>query len=460
MTPEPMWSLAAAADAVEGHLAGPDAAFFSVGSDTRAMRPGDLFVALVGPNFDAARFARAALQGGAAGVMVNRDADTDLEPAIRVADTRLALGRLAAAWRARFSMPVAAITGSNGKTTVKEMLAAILRERVAPAQAVLATEGNLNNDIGLPLTLLRLRATHRFAVLEMGMNHAGELAYLTGLARPDVALVNNAQAAHVGLLGSLEAVAAAKAEIFEGLGPTGTAVINADDAHAGLWRELNRARAVVDFSLGGTAAVSGRLAPDGVLRIDTPLGATEIRLAVAGEHNARNALAATACALSMGAGLAAIKAGLQGFHGVPGRLQRKCALHGACFIDDSYNANPDSTRAALAVLACANGPRILVLGDMGELGEDAPALHADIGLAAKQAGVARLFALGELSAEAVRAFGAGGMHYARIEELLADLENALAPGVTVLVKGSRFMKMERVADSFTHDVEQGDEPCC
>ena len=392
------------------------------------------------------------MQQGAAGVVLDAAQAPDIAPAIRVDDTRLALGRLAAAWRKRFAIPVVAITGSNGKTTVKEMLAAILRVEAGSDAAVLKTEGNLNNDIGLPLMLLRLRETHQFAVLEMGMNHAGEIDYLTRLARPDVALVNNALTAHVGFLGSIENIARAKGEIFNGLTDAGIAVFNADDPHAGLWRESNARRCIVDFGIRQPASVRGRYQSQRIsvrrLPLTLPNACLDIALQVPGEHNVMNALAAAAAAFALDVSYRSIVAGLSGFTGVKGRLQRKPALHGSTFIDDTYNANPDSVKAALAVLAQQPGRKVLVLGDMGELGSDAAAMHAQIGLAARAAGVDRLLALGDLSKETVAAFGAGAMHFERIQELLAELENELTADTTVLVKGSRFMQMERVVQSF------------
>jgi UDP-N-acetylmuramoyl-tripeptide--D-alanyl-D-alanine ligase len=331
------------------------------------------------------------------------------------------------------------------------MLAAILRLEAGADDAVLATEGNLNNDIGLPLMLLRLRDAHQFAVLEMGMNHAGEIDYLTRLAQPDVAVVINALTAHIGFLGSVEAIARAKGEIFAGLSASGIAVFNADDAHAHLWREQNAQRPVVDFGLATASKVRGRFAPTAfgsALTVELPNGTLEVTLQVPGQHNAMNALAAAAAACALDVGHGSIVAGLSGFSGVKGRLQRKPALHGSTFIDDTYNANPDSVKAALAVLAQQPGKKLLVLGDMGELGADAAAMHAQIGLAARAAGVDRLLALGELTKETVGAFGAGAMHFERIQELLAELENALSADTTVLVKGSRFMQMERVVNSF------------
>jgi UDP-N-acetylmuramoyl-tripeptide--D-alanyl-D-alanine ligase len=431
---------------------GPDATVLRVSTDSRSIRPGDLFIALRGEKFDGGQFAQQALEQGAVGVVLDAAQAPAFATAIRVDDTRLALGRLAAAWRQRFDIPVVAVTGSNGKTTVKEMLAAILRAEAASDDAVLATEGNLNNDIGVPLMLLRLRPEHQFAVLEMGMNHAGEIDYLTRLARPDVALVNNAMTAHIGNLGSVEAIARAKGEIFNGLSDAGIAVINADDPHAFLWREANARRSIVEFGLREAASVRGSWQQHGSgaqLHVTLPTARFEVELPVPGEHNVMNALAATAAAFALDVSCRSIVAGLSAFRGVKGRLQTKPALHGSTFIDDTYNANPDSVRAALAVLAGQPGKKVLVLGDMGELGADAPAMHAQIGLAARAAGVDRLLALGEMSKETVGAFGKGAMHFERIQELLAELENALDADTSVLVKGSRFMQMERVVKSFT-----------
>ncbi len=302
--------------------------------------------------------------------------------------------------------------------------------------------------------LLRLRPAHQFAVLEMGMNHAGEIDYLTRLARPDVAVVNNAMTAHIGHLGSVEAIARAKSEIFNGLSDAGIAVFNADDAHAGLWRAANAGRSVIDFGIRQPAKVRGQYRPGpfgSALTLTLPNACLDIALPVPGEHNVMNALAAAAAAFALDVSLRSIDAGLSTFAGVKGRLQRKPALHGSTFIDDSYNANPDSVQAALAVLAQQPGRKVLVLGDMGELGDDAAAMHAQIGLAARAAGVDTLLALGELTRETVGAFGAGAMHFERIQELLAELENLLTPDTTVLVKGSRFMQMERVVNSFTEN---------
>ncbi|AAZ96068.1 UDP-N-acetylmuramoylalanyl-D-glutamyl-2,6-diaminopimelate-D-alanyl-D-alanyl ligase [Thiobacillus denitrificans ATCC 25259] len=453
-----MMRLSEAAAMLGVPLPGADAEVVRVTTDSRTLRPGDLFVALRGERFDGGAFAAQALQQGAAGVVLDRAQAPDLAQALRVDDTRLALGRLAQAWRQRFAIPLVAITGSNGKTTVKEMLAAILRVEAGDAAAVLHTEGNLNNDIGVPLMLLRLRDHHQYAVLEMGMNHAGEIDYLTRLARPDIAIVNNALTAHIGFLGSVENIARAKGEIFNGLTDAGIAVFNADDPHAGLWREANRQRCVVDFGLVHATSVRGDYRADefgSALTVTLPNATLDIALQVPGEHNVMNALAAVAGAFALDVSHRSVVAGLAGFGGVKGRLQRKAALHGSTVIDDTYNANPDSVKAALAVLAQQPGKKIFVLGDMGELGDDAASMHEEIGVAARAAGVGRLLALGDLSCATVAAFGTGAMHFERIEELLAELENELAPGTVVLVKGSRFMQMERVVKSFT---EASDAP--
>lgn len=446
-----MMRLSEAASMLDASFGGVDAEVLRVSTDSRSIQPGDLFIALRGDKFDGGAFATQALQQGAAGVVLDHTQAPDIADAIRVGDTRRALGKLAAAWRARFRIPVVAITGSNGKTTVKEMLAAILKVEAGSDDAVLHTEGNLNNDIGLPLMMLRLRESHQFAVFEMGMNHAGEIDYLTRLARPDVAVVNNAMTAHIGFLGSVENIARAKGEIFSGLSAAGIAVFNADDPHAWLWRELNAQRSVTDFGLVQIAAVRGQYQPTefgAKLHLVLPNATLEFELHVPGEHNVMNALAAATAAFALDVSYRSIVAGLSGFAGVKGRLQRKAALHGSTFIDDTYNANPDSVKAALAVLERQVGKKVLVLGDMGELGEDALSLHAQIGLTARAAGVDRLLAIGELTKETVGAFGAGAMHFERIQELLAELENELTPETTVLVKGSRFMQMERVVQSF------------
>jgi UDP-N-acetylmuramoyl-tripeptide--D-alanyl-D-alanine ligase len=452
-----MMRLSEAARAIAAELRGEDRAFESVSTDTRTLAPRALFVALKGERHDGHDFLGLAAEKHAAGALVQDAArlPTNL-PGLVVNDTREALGRLAAYWRGKFEAPLVALTGSNGKTTVKEMLASILRAASTEA-AVHATRGNLNNDIGVPLTLLELGPGHRYAVIEMGMNHAGEIRYLTRLASPDVALVNNAGPAHIEFFASVEAIARAKGEIFEGLKPGGTAVINADDRHAGLWRELAGARRVVEFGLSQPAAVSATYRLkwlESEIVVKTPLGEAAAVLRAPGVHNVRNAVAAAAAAVALQVPAPAIAKGLARYAGVKGRLQRKAGLNGATLIDDTYNANPDSVRAAIAVLAQAPGDKLLVLGDMGELGPGSSELHAEVGRFAREQGIGRMLALGEASAHAARAFGSGARHFDRIEDLLAEARTALAPGVTALVKGSRFMQMERVVTAFAVDGEE------
>jgi UDP-N-acetylmuramoyl-tripeptide--D-alanyl-D-alanine ligase len=445
-----MMLLTQAAEVLNGRVVGNDVRFTSVSNDSRQIVRGDLFVALRGEKFDGYGFIAQAANSGAVAALVNQDSFSGRQEdcsLLLVEDTRLALGELAAHWRGQFEIPLVAITGSNGKTTVKEMLSSILRRAVGSADGVLATKGNFNNDIGLPLTLLGLNAQHRFAVIEMGMNHLGEIDYLTHLATPDVAVINNAGSAHLQGLGSVEAVARAKGEIFSGLRPRGSAIINADDEYAPLWRCLAGAKQLLEFGLSQQADVSGAWRPEGAgshIEVTTPRGRFAAHLQVPGEHNVRNALAATAAAIALSIPLQVIAQGLEDFVGVPGRLQSVITPSGATLIDDTYNANPASLRAAIKVLAQALGNRVLVLGDMGELGAAAIALHAELGKEARQAGIDKLFALGELSRHAVQAFGEGAQHFERIEDLQDALIAQRHTGTTLLVKGSRFMRMERV----------------
>lgn len=455
-----MMTLHEAARAVQSEWAGSnDVLFTSVSTDSRTLQPGSLFVALNGEYFEGARFVAGAADRGAVAAMINAQTNAQDLPAqfpmLRVSDTRLALGQLAAYWRNRFTLPLIAVTGSNGKTTVKEMIAAICRQadtarqehQSAMRDSILATEGNLNNDIGVPQMLLRLREHHRYAVIEMGMNHVGEIAYLAEQTKPDVAVITNAGAAHIEGLGSVEAVARAKAEIFQGLSLQGIAVINADDAHAALWRRCAGARQILDFGLRERARVSAdyELLPlASRIRIRLPDGEVGVMLQVSGVHNIYNAMAAAAATTALGIGKAFIAAGLECFQGVPGRLQKKTGLHQALLIDDTYNANPDSVKAALAVLASTSGKKILVLGDMGELGASSVELHRTIGRDARRAGLDRLLTLGELSAYATQEFGPGGQHFVSLDALLDATEGMLDRDVTLLVKGSRFMRMERV----------------
>ncbi len=456
-----MMTLLDAAQAIGALASGPNVVFTGVCTDSRSVMQGDLFVALKGERFDGHDYIRSALSLGAVAALVDlvdlKGSAQDLGiPLMRVENTRLALGKLARAWRGLNDASLVAITGSNGKTSVKEMVAAILRAELWNAgrgeaqQGLLATEGNLNNDIGVPLTLLKLRPEHRYAVVEMGMNHPGEIEYLSHMASPNIALINNAHRAHLGLLGTVEAVAHAKGEIFSGLRPNGIAIVNADDPHAYVWRELTASHRRLDFALSQPAPVSARYSLTvfgSHIDFRTPLGDISTQLQVPGVHSVHNALAACAVAVALDVKPVSISAGLRAFAGVKGRMQRRSGLQGAVLIDDTYNANPDSVTAALDVLTQMPGAKFFVLGDMGEIGPDGDALHGAIGLYAKERGVDRLFSLGDLSHQAASKFGNGAARYVRAEDLIANLGPLLHSGVTVLIKGSRFMQMERVVNA-------------
>ncbi len=457
-----MMDLFEVARATNGTAYGSNVLFGGVSTDSRSVGRGELFVALRGERFDGHEYLAQASERGACAAVVAVDTVEQLQgkvslPLVAVADTRLALGALAGYWRAKFSLPLIAVTGSNGKTSTKEMIASILQAQAVldgydPAMVVLATQGNFNNDIGLPLTLLKLRTTHRSGVIEMGMNHPGEIGYLTRLAQPTVALVTNAQRAHLEGMGDLQQVAEEKATIYAGLKPGGVALVSADDAFATYWKGVNERRRVVTFGLDKPADVGGKVQLHGLeTRIDltSPKGNAAIRLRVPGLHNARNAVAAAAAALAGGISLAAVVGGLESFRGVKGRLQQKQAAAGAIILDDTYNANPDSVRAGIDVLAATVGRKILVLGDMGEIGAMSGQYHDEIGGYAKSQGVDQLHCLGEAAAQAARNFGAGGHHYKNLEALVQAVQAELTGDTTVLVKGSRFMKMERVVDALT-----------
>lgn len=441
-------TLARAAAELGGAVRGADVRFEDVCTDSRTLKKGDLFIALRGERYDGHDFVSQAAAAGAVAALVDQrhvPAATDLPLAV-VADTTVALGALAAHWRRQFHIPLVAVVGSNGKTTVKEMIAACLRAHSGDA-AVLATRGNLNNHIGLPLTLLALREAHRVAVVEVGMNHPGETAQLAAIAAPTIAVVNNAQREHQEFMLSVMDVAVEHASLITALPEDGVVVINADDAHAGVWRTAAGTRRVRDFGLQQSAAVRAQCrmqAASAHLDVTTPEEHAAFELPLAGEHNARNALAAIAAATAAGASLAACARALTRFVAVKGRLQIKTGRHGAMLIDDTYNANPDSVRAAIDVLARTPGRKLLVLGDMGEVGTQGAAFHEEVGVYARDAGIDGLYALGDLAVVTARAFGAGGRHYPCIEDLLADVEGVLNPQTALLVKGSRFMQMERV----------------
>jgi len=432
-----------AATALAASFSGDDVGFRGVSTDTRTLDPGQMFVAIRGPRFDAHELLADARRRGAAAAMIEREVADPL-PRLRVADTRAALGDLAAHWRGKFRLPVIAVTGSNGKTTVKEMIATILGR----SGDVLMTRGNLNNEIGVPLTVFGLGAEHRYGVIEMGANHPGEIARLCRMAHPTVAVITLCAPAHLEGFGTLEGVARAKGEIIAALPDDGIAVINCDDDYAPLWRDLAGRRRVVAFGFGADADVRARI--DGAaatatrFRLTLPGGGGDVALPLPGRHNVMNALAAAACAHAVGIDGADIRAGLEAVRAVHGRLEIVRGRGGATVIDDTYNANPSSLAAALDVLAGYPGERRLVLGDMGELGAGAAAMHRQAGVLARQKGAHRVYALGDLARMAAQAFGGGGNHYGDLDGLLAAVVADLRPDVTVLVKGSRSMRMERV----------------
>ncbi len=445
-----MMSLREAATAIGARLIGEDVRFDSVSTDSRTLERGALFVALRGERFDGSRFIGAARERGAAAAIVEEpDATQGNIPFLVVENSRFALGRLAAYWRGHFDIPLVAVTGSNGKTTVKEMIAAILREHFGETHA-LATEGNLNNDIGLPLTLLKLRRNHRAAVVELGVNHPGETATLAAIASPTVALINNAQREHQEFMKGVGEVAREHGAVFAAMKPDGTGVINADDEFSGYWRELLAGRRVRDFGLDKPAQLGGRhrfTHFGSEIELRAPEGATKVELHVDGRHSVLNAFAAAACALAAGASLEAVVRGLAAFRPVGGRMQRRTARSGGRLIDDSYNANPDSVRAAIDVLAAEGGAKVLLLGDMAEVGERGVEFHQEIGRYARERGIDRLYAAGALSRACVAAFGEGARHFATVEDLINAAQGELRPQTTMLVKGSRFMRMERVVQA-------------
>jgi len=447
-------SLAALAAMTGGRLVGGDRSFAEVSSDSRTLEPGSLFVALRGESFDGHDFVAAAAERGAVGALVDRELPVGLSQVV-VRDSLVALASFGALWRRQFRIPVVGVTGSNGKTTTKELTGAILDVR-GPC---LVTRGNLNNHIGVPLTLCRLEPRHASAVVEMGANHAGEIAHLCSLAQPSVGLVTNAGAAHLEGFGGLDGVARAKGEMFESLGPGCTAVINADDAYAEFWRSRTSAGRILTFGLERAADFSARACEAAVddagfmTRFDlvTPEGEARVTLRLAGRHNILNALAAAATAWGAGAALAHIRLGLERMRAVAGRLELRPAAGGAFLIDDSYNANPDSLKAGIDALSSVTGSHWLVLGDMAELGPDSEAMHAEIGRYARNAGVERLLAVGPRSRVAVEAFGTGATWYADAGRLASALRAELHPGVTVLIKGSRVNRLERVAEALASD---------
>ena len=425
-----------------GVLHGADVQVQGVFTDTRAAQAAALFIALIGENFDAHEFVEAARQAGASAALVAHPVAVDL-PQVVVADTTLALGDLASAVRAQRRARVVGITGSNGKTTVKTLVASIL----ALHGKTHVNAGNFNNEIGLPLSILAMPEDAEYAVLEMGAGKPGDIAYLAAIARPEIGLVNNIAPAHLERMGTLERIAETKGAIYAALPPNGVAVVNADDAFAAWFTNTTSVRNVLRFGIEQPADVRGAiqaLAEQSHFTLTTPAGSTDIALPLAGRHNVMNALAAAAIAHALDVPLTAIKRGLETAPEVKGRLQRHAMPGGWILIDDSYNANPGSTAAAISTLASEPGEAWLVLGDMRELGADASTLHAGIGTLARERGIARLYAVGDLAAAAAHAFGSNARHFVDQAALIAALTTDVNPGVRVLVKGSRGSAMDRV----------------
>ena len=435
-----------------------DVAIKRVHTDSRSLQPGDLFVALKGERFDANTMLSDAQQRGAVAAVchVGAAATAPNLICIEVLDTQRALGELASHWRSQFTLPLIAVTGSNGKTTVTQMVAAILQVHL-PDGGAYSTRGNLNNEIGVPLTLLGLRAQHQMAVVELGMNHPGEIAALAAMAQPTVALVNNAQREHLEFMHTVQAVAAENGSVINALAASGTAVFPADDAYADFWRALAGRRTVREFSMEPLDAHTDCLAcisarwDSGAWQVHARGMYAELnyRLGVAGIHNVKNSLAAAACALAAGVPAAAIEQGLAAFVPVKGRSRAQVlqvGTHRCTLVDDTYNANPDSVRAAIDVLADLPGPRLLVLGDMGEVGHQGPQFHTEAGRYAKARGIEHLKTIGELAGCASAVFE-GAQHYASMESLIPAVQNELPHVASALVKGSRFMRMERVTEA-------------
>ncbi|CAM3922379.1 bifunctional UDP-N-acetylmuramoyl-L-alanyl-D-glutamate--2,6-diaminopimelate ligase MurE/UDP-N-acetylmuramoyl-tripeptide--D-alanyl-D-alanine ligase MurF [Bordetella tumulicola] len=417
----------------------------ALSTDTRRVGANEIFLALVGEQFDGHDYLLQAQQGGACAAVVAHPVPGMSPPQLVLGDTRLALMRIGAAWRAQFSLPVIGVAGSNGKTTTKEMISAILADWQGEAGR-LATAGNFNNDIGVPLTLLRLRAQHRAAVFELGMNHPGEIAVLAVMAAPSVALITNAQREHQEFMHSVEAVAQENGAVIEALPEDGVAVFPGDDPHCGVWEAQAGARRVLRFGLQpGLDVYAERITATEqgtACHVVTPAGSVDLMLPVPGLHNVRNALASIAATLAAGASLAAAVRALASFSAVAGRMQRNVLADGTILIDDTYNANPDSVRVAVDVLSQLPGPRVLVLGDMGEVGDNGPEMHREVGAYAREHGIEALYTLGQACRDAVAAFGDGALACESVDEIVAALHRMRA--ASVLVKGSRFMRMERV----------------
>ncbi|QWD74421.1 UDP-N-acetylmuramoyl-tripeptide--D-alanyl-D-alanine ligase [Polynucleobacter sp. TSB-Sco08W16] len=444
-----------------------------VGTDSRQIEAGELFVALAGERFDAQDFLVDVTKSGAGAALVSKKEKCPGNlPAICIADTRIGLGQLAKAWRANYDIPLALVTGSNGKTTVKEMIASIFKAAVGEAHT-LVTKGNLNNDIGLPLTILKLRSSDQLAVVELGMNHPGETAQLAAIAQANIALINNAQREHQEFMATVAAVAQEHADVIHSLSKDGIAVFPADSEFTNVWREAAEQRKVVDFALmtgqaSSSAAVKGHLSNTGRVVVSTEIGSVEIQLNTLGSHNVRNALAASAVAVAAGISLEKIKQGLEAFAPVNGRMQAKKIDSNHTLIDDSYNANPDSVRAAIDALKQSGNSSWLILGDMGEVGNQGPEFHREVGAYAAEQGVTKLFALGDQCQFAIQGFdgvkqantSSQGIHFSDMDSLISQLRDALHAQSTgsnqhlnILVKGSRFMRMERVVQALLEEAK-------
>lgn len=429
-----------------------DTVFDGISTDSRNIQAGNLFIALNGENFDAHQFLMDVVAKKAAAVLVERLPENYPLPALLVEDTRQAMGNIAMNWRKQFGIPVVGVTGSNGKTTVKEMIASVFR--AAWGDACLSTSGNLNNDIGVPLTVFRMDAVHKVAVIEMGMNHAGEIARLAAIAQPTIGLVNNAQREHQEFMQSVEAVARENGTVIETLPENGIAVFPADDAYSSLWADYAGNRRKITFGFGSAADVTADYRMEyGKTRVMMSLdGETlDISMSTSGQHNVRNAMAAAACCYAAGIDRQTIAAGLESFSPVRGRLEQKKAFNGALLIDDTYNANPDSVRAAIDVLADISSDGIFVLGDMGEVGSNGALFHAEVGEYAAKRGIGRFFTYGDMARNASLAFGKGAQHFDKLETMNETLGKQLEPHMAVLVKGSRFMKMERVVEQLMNE---------
>lgn len=439
-------SLGDIAKILSAEYVGDDITVKGISTDTRTIKGGELFIALKGPNFDGQSFVDAAIEKGAVACLVQDKIDA--QNFIVTKDTHQALGLLAKAWRQKFNKPVFAITGSNGKTTVKEMIASI----VSQEQSIMATIGNLNNDIGVPLTLFRLNDDYDAAVIEMGANHSGEINYLTNITQPDIAIITNIGAAHLEGFGSIENTAKAKGEIFNGLKKTGTAIINADDPFYDYFKDITTEYKVLSFGYKNKADVSCQCESNtkgSHLKVTTPKGDCEINLKLLGAHNVINSLAAIAAAVAANVSLEQIVQGLECLKPVNGRLQMKQGLNNSRVIDDTYNANPSSLHAAINVLHDFSGKRFLALGDMGELGDDTDELHIEAGSYAKKSGVTSLYSFGKLAAKAAKEFGGNGFCYDKHEDMINALRDELSQDVTLLVKGSRSMHMENIVNALT-----------